>query len=649
MLMTPTIPVTLNPTNRERRPGHRRGLAGRAAVAGPVLGMVMAAAFAGGCASSQLNERVEAAMASGSYGVARVRLQKELTDDPADRDYLLTRMRLLLATLADGQPDAAEQIANQTFQLLRTQGLNADRTVASVVLNEGVRIWKGEPFEQALAYSYIAIQKAERGEWDNARAAAQSSLFLLKDFSDNERGQREITTLDLAKRAAEADSSSGSGAGDRFLDKGYTPIKTDFALGYLLNGIANKALGRADEANDNFNEAVRVNGGLEALATTLRGDGYNTVFIVDVGRGPAKVAYGPSNAFARFAARSPGDQRPLYASLVGDPRGAAIPVAEGGSAAAAPLRAAGRDVDRVLAPPAIDVNAMAASHFWNNLEDVRAAKSTIGDLLVAGGAITAGTSDRRDTQLAGAAVLLAGLLLKAGSTADTRHLELLPQRTYVVPLNIAGRDNAVALAIGGESSARIVLPAIDAPEAPDRIQLHYVRVPPGWGGDAFGGGGGWVNVGRVFYANDSYEGDVEGDGLPYILGGSCVRVPSAAAMERYHRVGNLLDLTASDLENLYREEGIALTVEDQIDPKRPGAARRHILEGGDSLVPPRPGSAGYNRLFCQRHPAYTPRSEALKQLRDRLAAGRSSAASKDRHGRDRDVAAQPPSLTRTQI
>src|SRR6185295_15400355 len=100
-----------------------------------------------GCASERIDDRAASALANANYGAARVRLQKDLTDNRSDRDYILSRERLLIATLADGQPAAAEEISNQTFQLLRTQGLNADRTVASVVLTEGVKIWKGEPFE----------------------------------------------------------------------------------------------------------------------------------------------------------------------------------------------------------------------------------------------------------------------------------------------------------------------------------------------------------------------------------------------------------------------------------------------------------------------------------------------------------------------
>jgi hypothetical protein len=548
-----------------------------------------------GCASPGMDDRAASALSTANYGAARVRLQKDLTEDRSDRDYILSRERLLIATLADGQPAAAEEISNQTFQLLRTQGLNADRTVASVVFNEGVKIWKGEPFEQAFAYSYIAIQKAMRDDWGNARAAAQSSLFLLKDFGDNERTGRKLTNLEIAQRAQQQETRGG-GAGDKYLDKGYTPLKTDFALGYILTGLASKALGRDDEANDNFNEAAKVNAGLAPLRDTLMGDSYNAVFIVDFGRGPAKVAYGPSNSLAQFRACTPSDARGLSASVIapGDSLAPGAGPTTGGTTVAA----------------ATDVNAMAASHFWNNMEDVRQAKNLIGDGLLIGGLVVANTNRKKEGAIVGLSAIAAGLLVKATAAADTRHLELLPQRVFVVPVNITAPNSSVVLELTGDPSSRLVLPAMSPPDSPDKFMVRYVKMGTG---REWGGGEPWA-AGQIVYANDECEARIPGDDLPYILGGHCVRRPSSETMEHYQSAGNLVGMTSSDLENIYREEGIAFTVEDQYGKDSLGSARKHILEGGNSLVCPLPGTSGYNRLFCQSHPLYQPKSEALKQL-----------------------------------
>ncbi len=552
----------------------------------------LAGAALSGCAAQKLDPNLIAATDVGRYGGARVAIQNKLTPNQSDRSYILYRLRLLILTLADGSPAAAEETANQTFRLLRTQGINDDKTVSSGVFNESVKIWKGEPFEQAMGYTYIAIQKAELGQWDNARAAAGASLFLLKDFGENERG-KEMTAVEVARRAAEEDARNGEGAGDKYINKGYTPIKTNFVLGYLLSGLANKALGRTDEANDNFNEAAVVNASLKPLANNLAKGTYNTVFIVDFGRGPTKTASGPDGAFASFVPNTRSDGAPLDAT-----------VSDGQSIA--------------QAPPAQDINRMASSLMWNNLEDVRHAKSVLGNAMLIGGTVVAANAansgnsgrGRDDTAMwVGLGVAAAGLLLKETAQADTRHAEFLPQRVYVIPVNITKPGSTATLEVAGWPASRMVLPSIDPPSDSHAIQLRYVRLNPI-------GPQPWATTGQVVISNDYFEGRVEGDTLPYIMGGRDVSTPSAKVMERYHEAGNLTSLTSVDLENLYREEGIALTVEDQ-----QGRSRKHILEGGDSLVAPLPGTAGYARLFDQLHQPYKPKSPALKDLLKQIRSG----------------------------
>lgn len=542
-----------------------------------VLKIAEAACVAGaclmGCASGRADARAVRGAEAGEYGAARVVLSRSLTDRREDRDYVLDRVRLLALTLADGLPDAAEETANQTFAMLRTQGLNADRTVASVVFHEGVRIWKGEPFEQALAYYYISVQKAMRGEWDNARAAAMASLFLLRDFGENERGGSEA----LARRAAERDRRR-RGAGDEYLDHGYAAVKTDFALGYIMTGLAARALGRAEEASDNFAEAAAVDPSLAGLADTLRDGDYNTVFVVEYGRGPAKIAYGTDNAFTRFQPRRSNNPGRLTAGVSGAAAG------EGAGAA----------------PAVCDVNAMAASLRWNNLEDVRAAKSTLGSVLLIGGSAVALGAEDDTARLVGAGVALAGLLMKGTSSADTRHMEFTPQRVYVMPVNIVTAQTTVTLGFERDAGARMVLAGIDPPPEHVPLQLRYVRMPSE-------GSPAWATSGRVAYRSRASSAAVEGDDLPFIFGGRDVSPPDAASVDRYHAAGRLRGLTAVELESIYRGEGITLTVEDGR-----GWTGRHVLEGGDSLVAPLAGTAGFARLFGQDHPAYKARSGALR-------------------------------------
>lgn len=516
----------------------------------------------------------------GRYGPARIELARTMSNDPRNRSYLLDRLRLLMAGLADGRPREVEVVANELYDLLRVQGLNADRTTASVVFNEGVKIWKGEPFEQAQAYAYIAIQKAMLDDWGNARASASQSLFLLKDFGENEKGERK-DSLDLVRDLNEHDGA---------LDTGYQPIETNFTLGYMLAGIAAIAMDRPDEARDNFAQAVRFNPALQTVVEQLHDVRTNMVLVVDAGRGPAKRNFGPDGALARFVARTGSDNLPLD------------------------VVSGGRTVSQV--PVAMDANQLAADHTWINLEDVRVAKSTIGALMQTGGWIVATQAKDDEARLAGLGVLILGSVMRASAQADTRYNEPGPQRTYIVPLQLPQGDLDVTLSLPDhrESITLVGLRTHTDTRAQitgSRISLRYVRLPDDRGY-------GIPTTTAVRYRNDVIDGGPDpNEELPYILGGRDVRAPTLDVLRDYQSAGFLRDFSLVDLENLYREEGIALRVQDLA-----GAHKAHVLEGGDSLVPPMNGTAGAMSLFCAEHPPYKGRTPRVRDLQAQLAAQR---------------------------
>ncbi|MGQ0628614.1 MAG: hypothetical protein ACT4PL_11005 [Phycisphaerales bacterium] len=338
---------------------------------------------------------------------------------------------------------------------------------------------------------------------------------------------------------------------------------------------------RTDEARECFARAVTFNPALRETAEVLQSGAYNTVLVVDYGQGPRKIGYGMDNALSKFVAWEgfASDGRPLNVRT---------------------------DAGALSVPVAIDMNAMAADHMWNNLQDVRSAKSIFGTAALATGAVLA-TSGNRDAQLAGAIVAMVGLFAKAGAHADTRYCEAIPQRVYVVPLRLTGEGTTVELQVGDDQFSRMVLTGLGPPAAPEKVQVRYVRLNHGRVP------AGWALSGRPVYRWCGVCPPVEGDGMPFILGGRCVAPPSEEAMSRYQRAGNLPGMLVSDLENLYRAEGITWRVEDEA-----GKTPLHVLEGGTSLVAPQAGTAGFARLFCQDHEPYKARSKELAETRARL-------------------------------
>src|SRR5215216_570164 len=112
----------------------------------------------GGCAQYRRDESLVWQMKQGQFGYVRDSLRVQRTRNTNDRNFVLDRMKQVIVSLADGAPQSSEGTVDYLYDWLRTQGLNADKTVSSFMGTEmGARIWKGEPFEQAMAYSYIAM------------------------------------------------------------------------------------------------------------------------------------------------------------------------------------------------------------------------------------------------------------------------------------------------------------------------------------------------------------------------------------------------------------------------------------------------------------------------------------------------------------
>ncbi|MEQ9453854.1 MAG: hypothetical protein RLN76_04590 [Phycisphaeraceae bacterium] len=515
-----------------------------------------------------LDPRIADSLYSGNYARARVAMQQQITADRSDRDYVLDRMRTALLTMADGYPHAANLTFEQLYDTLRIQGLNADRTTASVVINEGVKIWKGEPFEQALAFTYYAMQQASLDSWDNSRAALDNALFYLRDFGTDDEGNL-LNKTDIANRA------SGPDAQDDYLDAGYIVDASNFTLGYLLSGIANLQLARPEEGNENLAFAQKLVPQLEATVNTLRNDDYNTILVVSWGLGPQKRAEGLDGALAVFRPRTASDNAPLEVQLNNNTIG--------------------------TFPVVTDVNQMAADHRWNNLEDVRTFKAIAGTGLVIGGlaATKAGIdNDNQTLVLAGLIAAGSGALLKASAKADIRYCEATPQRFYLVPLKLAGTgDDRIQLQIAGKPGSRLVLAGLSPPTRP-QAQLRYVRMPTSPGVEQRP----WATSGQVCYHTDHAQPTLPltGDNaLPLPLGGRDARTPDDQMLNDLVQANLIPNLTWGTLLDLYRTQNIKLTVQDQY-----GQTGLHVLEGGKSLVSPLPGTTGFTRLFGQIHPSF---------------------------------------------
>ncbi|MEM6392979.1 MAG: hypothetical protein AAF797_09425 [Planctomycetota bacterium] len=395
-----------------------------------VVGLMLA-----GCHAPPLATPTDPVL-EGRYTDAARLVRADVEDDKRDRRYVLTRMRAGVMELAADQPKRAEGSLAEVYDLLRTQGVNRDKMLETVVVNEGVRVWKGEPFEQALAMTYFGLTAGVLGSWDNVRAAAQSSLFQLRDFGQAGRSGRP--------------SHAGNG---------YVVTASDFTLGYLLHGIASQQLGRDDKARDFLDRAIRLNPALKPMRDRLWTQPYNAVLVASYGLGPRKEAHGPSNALSRFV--------PVFASTN------------------APLAVKVNGQRQDDAHVVTDVNRMATDHRWNHLEDLRVTKANLGQASILAGSVLTSDGleyDNDRTAMIGLGLLAMGAYLEYQAKANTDYCDVFPQRFYVLPLWLEPEDSAsagstVELQVSDRATASARLQGLKGAATGQPAKLIYFRLP----------------------------------------------------------------------------------------------------------------------------------------------------------------------------
>ncbi|MCC5828539.1 MAG: hypothetical protein JJU36_03745 [Phycisphaeraceae bacterium] len=557
----------------------------------------------GGCQTGMRHAPADL-MRQGEYGKVRAQLGRQLTENRRDRSWMIDRMRLAVLAMADGRPDQAQVLFEEVEEILRTQGINRDRTVAAMITWEGVRFWKGEPFEQALALFYYALQQGSLEQWDNVRAASGSSLFRLRDFGYDPRSGRRHDAVSIARHAVELEQRTAPDEDGDFFNTGYAVVDSNFIPGYILHGVASRLLNRPEEAADYFAAAASLDSRLEPLLREFRDTDYNTVLVVSYGLGPAKARYGPDEAFTWFVPRTSSDDAPLVVRFT----------------AADDWAVAMDDSPRVqqaVVPRVMDINRMASDHKWNNWEDVRRAKSALGNVMLTAGAATTliGAQHRsNEAVFIGLGLMAAGIISRAGAQADTRYADVFPQRFYMIPLQVTGPLDTIELQVDGQPGSRMVLRGLSPPEDEQGVQLRYVRlnqpirgqVPPSW-----------AVSGRINYRNEvapmiPEPGPAAGDDLarPFVIGGVDVRPPGGTQLRELHASGRLSHTPLGTFQSAFYEE--RLIVEPSDAPLHP--AEPHVLEGGRMHTSPLAGTAGFARLFGQVHAPYQPRSGAMRGL-----------------------------------
>lgn len=343
-----------------------------------------------GCAASRQQRRAEhgvEAYFAGDYFRAREKLRPLAQD--TNENFVLNNVRLGSASLVDYDLNEAEDAFLRAYEVINSVGVNkGGRSLGAVLVDEKIKVWKGEPFERAMVNFYLGLIYYIQHDYNNARGAFENALFKLREYKDPKSKSSD-----------------------------YTEQESNFAAALIMLGRCWQRLGRDDLARATFDQVRQSRPDLEALADYDRELDSNLLLVVDFGYGPHKVT-DFDGSIVGFA------PQPWQAGTIPEPR-----VSIDGNS----LNVGGTD------RPPFDLLAMAQERRWQSIDTIRAVKSAVGTGLIAGGAATGiYGADRGDESTAwvGAGMLAAGLLLKATSQADVRQWEMLPRTTFILPLRV---------------------------------------------------------------------------------------------------------------------------------------------------------------------------------------------------------------------
>ena len=377
---------------------------------------------------------------AGNYSAA-VKVLSPLADK-TNEDFVLNNLRLGSAELALHDFPAAQAAFQKAYEVLNSFGVNnGGRTLGAVLVDEKIKIWRGEPFERAMANFYLGLTYYIQHDYNNARAAFENALFKLKDVKDKDK--------------ADSDSKDE-----------YVEADSNFVVATVMLGRCWQRLGRDDLAHANFDAVAKARPDLAGLVDFQREADSNVLLVVDFGHGPLRktkfdgsiVGFGP---------------QPYQVGRIPPPE----------------LRVDDRWVStRAFADPPFDLLAMAQDRQWQSIDTIRTVKSAVGTGLIAGGAVEGlrgisegGARQRTDLMVSGG-LLAAGLLLKATSQGDVRGWDMLPRTVFLMPLHVAPGTHSVTVDFLRGSGLQQTWDGLPAPppansgresDAPDHGEATY--------------------------------------------------------------------------------------------------------------------------------------------------------------------------------
>lgn len=329
---------------------------------------------------------------------------------------VLNLQRLGLEAIDQGHLDIAARALDGAIARIELIYSNSDsaKKARSLWSSEGVKDFKGEPYERAMTYYYRGLLFMAEGDYQNARASFRSAEY-----------QDTIST-----------------------DETYAG---DFGMMSLLAGWASTCAADPSMASDLYQRAATQQPeGLKAPPAS-----HTTLLLVESGTSPVKTASGSYGEALKLQS----GENPFVATLA---NGSPMPLLGDVGWQASTL--GGRQIDTILDGKATfrqgsDIVAGASGL------GVQAALSMGTDNLSAAGALA----------VVGIAAVLVSSATK--TRADTRTWDNLPDRIYGDFLKAGAKLPSIAEKTGDDELYAVAKPTIDATAGKCRVVVYRTREP----------------------------------------------------------------------------------------------------------------------------------------------------------------------------
>ncbi len=174
------------------------------------------------------------------------------TKEKDEKNVVLADIHYAGATFVAGDYRDAQAAIMSASKIMEDVAFGAERGQAAMALKHTMRVFKGEPYERAVAYSYLGFMFYRRGDFENARSAFNLAL--------------------LADRGSKGDNEN---------------YRDDFTLAYYLIGKTYLKLGEADNAGIAFGKVKKYMPD-NAFADAEKLKDTNFTLLVELGCGPRK-------------------------------------------------------------------------------------------------------------------------------------------------------------------------------------------------------------------------------------------------------------------------------------------------------------------------------------------------------------------------